>query len=154
MVSMPSKHKSCWMVFALFLALHEMNARAEQPKLQCPVAIKTIELTYSHVGGQSKPQLGAIFANHAEKHVAAITFSLSQLDSAGSPHPYPDDLIYRGGLSTGKQKHFTWDLSPEAVDLHRTGELLLVRAVRYDDATEWKDDGSESCSFTVDYHAR
>jgi hypothetical protein len=142
------------LLFALLLALLGVAAKAEKPGQKCPVTIQIVELSYSHSGGQSTPQLGAVFANHAGKPIATITFSLSQLDSGGYPHPYPDDLIFSGGLGPGKLKHFSWELAPEAVDLRRTGELLVLHEVHFDDATGWKDDGSESCSFTVDYHAK
>jgi hypothetical protein len=142
------------LTLALCLACIAMRIQAQKPEPKCPVAIDHIELSYSHAGGESKPQLGVIFTNHARERVATATFSLSLLDSGGYPHPYPDDLIYREGLDPGKQKDFVWDLAPDAVDIHRTGEAVILQEIKFDDATGWKDDGSESCALTVDYHAR
>jgi hypothetical protein len=120
----------------------------------CPATIDSLALNYNHQGGQSKPQLTATFSNRAGKRIASARFELSLLDSAGYPHAYPHALTYSEGLDAGKVKTSQWALDPEFVDMHRTGEMLLLQAVEFDDATSWKDDGSESCGFGVDYHPR
>jgi hypothetical protein len=121
---------------------------------QCPVVLDHIELSYSHQQGQSKPQLRVNFGNAAGKRISTVTLTLSLLDSNGYPRPYPDDLVYRGGLEAGKERAFTWDLTPESIDIHRSGETVLVQEVEFADNTSWKDDGSESCILTVDFHAK
>jgi hypothetical protein len=131
-----------------------VGALAQKKPQTCPVAIEHLELAYNHAGGQSRPQLVVRFANHADRRLASATFELSLLGAGGDAHPYPDDLVYRNGLDPHKWKFFTWDLAPESVDIHRTGETLLLREVKFDDDTEWKDDGSETCVLTLDYHAR
>jgi hypothetical protein len=120
----------------------------------CPATIESLALNYNHQGGQSKPQLSATFSNRAGKRISSVTFDLSLLDSTGAPHAYPRALTYRDGLDAGKVKTSQWALDPESVDIRRTGEILLLRAVEFDDGMSWKDDGSESCALTVDYHAR
>jgi hypothetical protein len=141
-------------MLAVYLVACSVGAEAQTKGQTCPVAIEHLELSYSHAGGQSKPQLQVRFANHADRRIATATFQLSLLGEGGYPHPYPDDLIYSNGLDPHKWKFFTWDLTPEAVDIHRTGETLLLEQVKFEDDTEWKDDGSESCVLTLDYHAR
>jgi hypothetical protein len=130
------------------------QAAAQSQEHKCPILLDHIELSYSHQGGQSKPQLRVTFDNSAGKAISAVTFSLSVLDSGGYPHPYPDNLEYRDGLDTGKQKDFAWILSPESVDIHRTGETVSVQEVDFADNTVWKDDDSDSCVLTVDFHPR
>jgi hypothetical protein len=120
----------------------------------CPAKIDSLALNYSHQGGQSKPQLSANISNQSGKRISSATFELSLLDSAGYPHPYPRALSFSDGLEAGKVRASQWALRVEAVDIHRTGEVLLLRAVEFDDGMSWKDDGSESCSLAVDYHAR
>ena len=120
----------------------------------CPAKIENLALSYSHQGGQSKPQLSATFSNQSGKRISSATFELSLLDSAGYPHPYPHALSLRDGLDAGKVRTSQWALRVEAVDIHRTGEILLLREVDFDDGMTWKDDGSESCSLAVDYHAQ
>lgn len=142
------------MILAFCLACGTIRAKTGDSERKCPVVISRVELSYNHQGGPSKPQLKVEFGNYAEKTITSVTFSLSVLDAGGNAHPYPDDLTYRDGLETGKKKVFTWDLSPENVDIHRTGESLVVKEVGFAGATGWIDDGSESCVFTVDYHAR
>lgn len=136
------------------LAFVAPQASAGAFEQKCPVALDHIELSYAHQGGQSKPQLRVNFGNTAGKQISTITFTLSILDSGGYPHPYPDDLVYRKGLEANEQKVFVWSLAPESVDIHRTGETVLVQEVEFSDATSWKDDGSESCELTVDFHPR
>jgi hypothetical protein len=142
------------LMVALCLAGGATRAKAQNTGQKCPVVLDHIELSYNHQGGQSKPQLRVEFGNAAGKGIATVTFGLSVLDPSGYPHPYPDDIVYRDGLETGKQKIFTWSLAPESVDIHRTGETVLVQEVEFADATSWKDDGSESCVLTVDFHPR
>jgi hypothetical protein len=142
------------LVFTLCLAFGAPKAEAESPEPKCPVVMNHVELRYNHQGGVSKPQLTIEFDNHAGKQISRITFKLSVLDEGGYPHPYPDDLMYQEGLETGKGKVYNWDLASEAVNIHRTGETVVVEKVEFIDATSWIDDGSESCVFTVDYHAR
>jgi hypothetical protein len=142
------------LMVALCLAGGATRAKAQNSGQKCPAVLDHIELSYNHQGGQSKPQLRVEFDNAAGKAITTVTFSLSVLDSAGYPHPYPDDIVYRDGLEAGKQKIFTWSLAPESVDIHRTGETVLVQEVEFADATSWKDDGSESCVLTVDFHPR
>lgn len=120
----------------------------------CPAKIENLVLNYNHQGGQSMPQLSATLSNRAGKRIASATFDLSLLDSSGAPHDYPQPLTYSDGLDAGRTKTKQWDLDPESVDIHRTGEVLLLREVEFEDGTSWKDDGSESCSLIVDYHGR
>ena len=145
---------TAWSILALCLACGAVRAEAESPDRKCPVAIDRVELSYNHQGGPSKPQLRVEFGNHAGKQIAKITFSLSVLDAGGYPRLYPDDLIYRDGLEAGKKKVFIWELASESVDIHRSGETVVVKKVEYLDTTGWIDDGSESCAFKVDFHAR
>jgi len=138
----------CYVAFVI----PQTNAWAAEQK--CPVALDHIELSYAHQGGQSKPQLRINFGNAAGKQISTITFTLSILDPSGYPHPYPGDLVYRKGLEADAQKVFVWSLAQESVDIHRTGETVLVQEVEFSDATSWKDDGSESCELTVDFHPK
>jgi hypothetical protein len=142
------------LVFTLCLNFGVLKAEAESPEHKCPVVINRVELSYNHQGGVSKPQLTIEFDNHAGKQISKITFNLSVLDEGGYPHPYSDDLTYLEGLETGKRKVYIWDLASEAVNIHRTGETVVVEKVEFIDTTSWIDDGSESCVYTVDYHAR
>lgn len=142
------------LVLALSLACGMMQAKAESPERKCPVVIHSVELSYNHQDGQSKPQLRVEFGNDASKQISNVTFSLSVLDAGGNPRPYPDDFTYREGLAAGKKKIFVWNLAPEAVDIHHTGETVVLKKVEFVDTTRWIDDGSESCVFTVDFHAR
>jgi hypothetical protein len=57
-------------------------------------------------------------------------------------------------LEIGKTRRFTWDLDFDSVDIHRAGETVVVQKIEFADASTWNDDGSESCSFKVDYHAK
>jgi hypothetical protein len=141
------------LVLALCLACGTMRAKAEGPLRKCPVVIHGVELSYNHQDGQSKPQLRVEFGNNAGKQISNVTFSLYVLDAGGDPRPYPDDFTYREGLETGKKRAFVWNLAPETVDIHRTGETVVVKRVEFVDTTRWIDDGSESCVFTVDFHA-
>jgi hypothetical protein len=131
-----------------------MRAEAGDPQRKCPVVIDSVELSYNHHGGKSKPQLRIAFVNHAGKKISNVTFGLYVLDANGYALPYPDDLTYRDGMETRKTKTFIWDLDPESVDIHRTGETVVVRKVGFISTPDWIDDGSESCAFAVDYHAR
>jgi hypothetical protein len=142
----------------LFLALCVIcscaRVEAQTPEPKCPVVIGHVELFYNHEGGQSRPQLKVGFGNSAGKSISTITFSLATLDSGGYPRPYPDSLRYDGGLETAQKKVFVWDLAAESVDIHRTGETVVVQKVEFADATGWTDDGSESCTFKVDFHGK
>ncbi len=129
-------------------------ARAVKPGQVCPIAIENLELSYRHQGGQSTPQLTAMLGNRAGKRIASARFQLSVLDPNGSPNSYPEDLIYSKGLDVDKRRNYAWSLAPESVDIHRTGEALVLLEVTFDDQSSWKDDGSESCGYGVDYHAR
>ena len=142
------------LLFAICLTGCPVGALAQKAAQRCPIAIEHLALGYSHEGGQSKPQLQLQFGNRADRRIAAATFELSLLGEGGYPHSYPEDLVYRNGLDPHKYKNFTWDLNPEAVDIHRTGESLVLQQVEFEDGTSWKDDGSESCALTVDYHPR
>ena len=142
------------LTLALCLACSAGCASAQDNDRKCPVVLDHIDLNYNHQGGQSKPQLRVIFDNGAGKAISAVTFNLSVLDSGGYPRPYPEDLTYRDGLDAGKRKEFTWILSPESVDIHRTGETVSVQEIDFADNTTWKNDGSDSCELTVDFHPR
>jgi hypothetical protein len=142
------------LVLAFCLTCGSTRAQSESHERKCPVVINSVALSYNHQGGGSKPQLRVEFGNRASKRISNVTFTLSVLDAGGNAHLYPDDLTYQESLETGKKTVFVWDLAPENVDVHRTGETVVLKTVGFIDATSWTDDGSESCVFTVDYHAR
>jgi hypothetical protein len=130
-------------------------ARAEAPSSgRCPVAIYQVELSYTHQGVPSKPQLKLWFGSATAKPISTVAFSLSLLDSGGYPHLYPDNPTYRDGLQAGQRKLFVWDLAPDSVDIHRTGEVVVLQEVKFKDATNWANDDTDNCLLKVDYHAR
>jgi hypothetical protein len=142
------------LMLAVCIAGCSAEGMSQKPAQRCPIAIENLALGYNHAEGQSKPQLQLQFGNRENKRIATATFQLWLLGEGGYPHPYSEDLVYRDGLDPHKRRNFTWDLNPEAVDIHRTGESLILQAVEFDDGTTWKDDGSLSCELTVDYHPR
>jgi hypothetical protein len=127
---------------------------AQSSNQVCPISIEHLELGYAHRGSVSSPELIAIFSNTTGSRIATARFELSQLGAGGYPHSYPNILTYQVGVNAHKRTRYAWDLDPEAVDIHRTGQSLLLLSVGFDDRTIWKDDGSESCVLTVDYHGR
>jgi hypothetical protein len=145
---------AAWLSLGLAAGGIATQVAAQGSEQKCPVVLDHIDLSYAHQGGESKPQLRVNFDNAADKKIAKVTFSLSVLDPDGYPRPYPEDLAYSDGLEAGKQRIFTWYLAQESVDIHRAGETVVVREVKFSDNTSWKDDGSESCALTVDFHAR
>lgn len=142
------------LIIALSLACGAARAGASSSEQRCPVIIDRVDLSYNHAGGESKPKLRVEFGNHTDRQILTITFSLSLLDSIGNPQPYQDDLTYQDGLESGKKKTFVWDLDRDAVDIHRTGETLVLKKVEFVGSASWIDDGSESCDLTVDFHAK
>ncbi|MDR3750839.1 MAG: hypothetical protein P4K94_05065 [Terracidiphilus sp.] len=145
---------SALLVLTLCLTCIVVRAEDKNPESKCPVVIDHVELSYSHQGEPSKPQLRVGFRNNAGKQISAVTFGLSILDSGGYPRSYPDSLTYGEGLEAGQKKLFVWDLASESVDIHRAGETVVVQKIEYADATGWTDDGSESCMLKIDFHAR
>jgi hypothetical protein len=138
----------------LGLALCATSAGALKPGQVCPIAVESLELNYRHQGGPSIPQLTAMLGNRAGKRILHARFQLSLLDGNGYPHAYPEDLIFDKGLDVDKRRNHVWPLVPESVDMHRTGESLMLLEVTFEDQTSWKDDGSESCGYGVDYHGK
>jgi hypothetical protein len=129
-------------------------AIGQSHKQTCPVIPTFVDVNYYHQGGRSKPQLRVQMENGAGKPVASVTLTLSLLDTAGATRIYPNDFSYDKGLETGRNKLYAWNLSPDLVDMHRTGESVFIKEVTFADGNEWSDDGSESCQITLDYHAR
>jgi hypothetical protein len=127
---------------------------AEDTRQPCPVVIEQVSLAYSHEGNPSIPRLQIRFANASTNSIAHVTFQLALLDDGGYPHDYPDDLTSHSPLEPGKRKNSAWTLRPESVDIHRSGEVLVVKRVDFADRTSWHDDGSQSCKLAVDFHAR
>jgi hypothetical protein len=122
---------------------------------KCPVSLNRLDLRFNHAGGQSVPQLKLAFVNQTEKTIAAMTFSLSILDSDGNPHPYTENLTYRRDVPPGtQQRSHTWSLDTSNVDMHHTGESMTLLEVQFADDTSWKDDGSQACTLLVDFHPK
>lgn len=141
-------------LLVLLLSSSASRIEAQKKPQICPVVVEQMILTYNHRGGQSAPQLQIRFGNATDMQIAAVTFSLSLLDSGGYPRPYPDSLSYSDGIEAGKKQSFTWTLASESVDIKRTGETIVVEKVEFENKETWKDDGSQSCVFTVDFHPR
>lgn len=136
------------------LALCACNAGAQSSHQQCAAVVSQVQLTYNHGEASSRPQLTMKIGNQASKRISTVKIGLYVLDADGVPHPYPDSLENGDGLEIGKTRTFTWDLDFDSVDIHRAGETVVVQRVEFDDGTKWSDDGSESCSFKVNYHAK
>ena len=111
-------------------------------------------MAYSHEGTPSVPRLQVRFTNATTSSIVHITFQLALLDANGYQHDYPDDLTFRNELEPGKRKNSIWTLHPESVDIHRAGQVVVVKQIDFLGGSSWSDDGSESCKFSVDFHAR
>ena len=116
--------------------------------------IDQVNLAYSHEGNPSVPRLQVRFTNASQRKIEKTIFQLSLLNTAGYPNEYPDDLTSQFDLDPGKRKVSNWTLDRQYVDIHRSGEILLLKKVEFGEGLPWLDDGSESCKFVVDFHAR
>lgn len=118
------------------------------------MTIDQVNLGYSHQGNPSLPRLQVRFTNVGKDSIAKVIFQLSLLDSAGYLHDYPNDLTFNEGVGQGKKGISNWTLHPESVDIHRAGEVVVVKRVAFVGGNRWADDGSQTCKFVVDFHAR
>jgi len=147
-------HKAALPLLVFLISVSGMRIEAQRKAQVCPIIVEQMILTFNHHGGQSSPELQLRFGNATQLQIAAVTFSLSLLDSGGYPRPYPESLSYSDGLEAGKKQSFTWSLASESVDMKRTGETIVVERVDFENQKAWKDDGSQSCAFSVDFHPR
>lgn len=108
-------------------------------------------MPYSHAGGVSTPQVLISFTNNAAKRIARAHFGLEVLDPQGGAHSYEHGLSFTAGVDPGKTAESQWNLDFATVDIHRSGETIYLKSARFDDGTEWKDDGNEKCRFEVNY---
>lgn len=136
----------------LFAGLHGLAGVAA--KAECPIAISRLDLPYDHSGGQSIPMAIATFENRSAKRIVHARFSLSILDEQGVERPYPHSLDYPRALDVGKPAMSKWHLNAADVDMHRTGEVIYVMSVEYEDSTSWKDDGNLRCKYEVNYRGK
>jgi hypothetical protein len=145
-----------WAGFACCAALAQSSAaRPGTASSKCPVGFDHIELPYNHAGGQSVPELRLTFSNRTDKTIAGFVFSLSILDSDGNPVPYTSQFNYRREFPAGEpQRARVWRLDPASVDIHRSGESVTLLETTFADGTTWKDDGSQACTLSFDYHAK
>jgi hypothetical protein len=127
---------------------------AQNDRRPCPVVINRVNLTYSHQGNPSIPRLEVRFTNAGPQPIARVVFQLALLDNSGYSREYPDDLTSHVELEPGKEKVSNWILQSQSVDIHRAGETVVVKKVSFAEGKPWSDDGSESCKFVVDFHAR
>lgn len=148
------KAASASLALALCVAGGAMECAAQSPGAKCPVAIDQISLSYNHEGGRSVPQLKVWFENGAGKPISTVTFSVALLDSGGYPRLYPHNLKFRGGLESGKKRESRWELGADSVDIHGTGETVTAQRIEFADGSAWSNDGSESCTLTVDFHSK
>jgi hypothetical protein len=122
---------------------------------KCPISLNRLDLRYNHAGGQSIPQVKLAFTNQSNKVISALTFSLSILDPQGNAHPYNENLTYHRDIPPDdQQRSHTWTLDSASVDMHHSGESLTLLETQFADGVDWKDDGSQACTLTVDFHPK
>ena len=121
---------------------------------KCPISISHLMLPYNHVEGKSLPQVQLSFTNDTHQRIIKARFKLSVLDAQGSEQPYDQALTFTAGVDPGKTASSQWDLPATSVDIHRTGEIVYLTSVRFQDGTSWKDDGNLRCEYKVDYSPR
>ena len=142
--------------FAYGTALAQSPAApTEDASSKCPVGLEHVDLRYNHAGGGSVPQLRVAFTNRTEKTITGFVFSLSILDSEGNPVPYASQFEYHHEFPAGApQRSRIWNLDPTVVNMHHTGESVTLVETTFANGTAWKDDGSQSCMLSFDYHAK
>jgi hypothetical protein len=149
-----NKFASVAIAFALCSISGGSALWAQNGHRACPVVINQVNLTYSHEGNPSVPRLEIRFTNAGPQPIARVVFQLALLDGSGYSHEYPDDLTSNAELEPRKEKVSNWTLQPQSIDIHRAGETVVVKKVSFAEGNPWSDDGSESCKFVVDFHAR
>ncbi|MBV8114248.1 MAG: hypothetical protein JO300_05870 [Silvibacterium sp.] len=143
-------------VFGCCTALAQTSAVSPAvPLSKCPIGFGSVDVRYNHAGGESVPQLRLSFTNQTGKTITDLVFSLSIFDSDGSPVSYPSDFHYHHEFPPGQaQRSHTWNLDPASVDMHRTGESVMLLEARFADGTGWKDDGAWACTLAFDYRPK
>jgi hypothetical protein len=144
-----SKHLAVLLLLAGVYCLTGRLAKAA-----CPIVISRLDIPYDHSGGQSTPMAIASFENRSAKRILRAKFSLSILDEQGVERQYPHSLDYPRTLDVGKPAMSTWHLSAKDVDMHRTGEVIYVASVEFEDSTSWTDDGNLRCKYEVNYRGK
>jgi len=143
-------------VFACCAALAQNStAPPATPSSKCPIDFEHLDLRYNHAGGESVPQLKLVFTNQTNKTITDFVFALSILDSSGNPVPYTSQFDYRHEFPPGgPERSRLWKLDSASVDIHRSGESVTLLEATFADGTTWKDDGSQACTISFDYHAK
>jgi hypothetical protein len=143
---MPMKTHLTVLVFAACVSA--VAVAAPQP---CPISYSQLSMPYKHDLGISTPTVELSFTNLTGKKIVKAKFGLIVLGPERNEVPYEHDLTFTAGADPGKIVSVTWDLEMDKVDIHRMGETLYLGSARFEDGSEWKDDGNENCKQEVYY---
>ena len=127
-------------VFLISLALLTQKP-TPQPQ-SCPLEIAQFRYDGET---QSRPGHATLkLTNTTSKTVKAAIMKLAAIDAVGDVRDFAvtPELELTHAVKPGETRKATWDIhTPEMQKLK-----VWVNAVRFDDGTVWRDDGSHSCS--------
>jgi hypothetical protein len=117
----------------------------------CPISYASLNMPYKHEGGISTPMVDLAFTNLTRKKIVRAKFGLIVMGPEGNLVPYEKDLTFSAGADAGKLTTSQWSLEMEKVDIHRMGETIYLKNVRFEDNSTWEDDGNQRCRQDVYY---
>ncbi len=126
------------------------SASAAPPE-PCPISYAQLQMPYKHWGGISTPTVQLTFTNETRKKIVHAKFGLIVIGPDNSQVPYDQGLSFTAGADPGKPVSSEWRLVFDKVDIHRLGETLYLKSVRFEDNTTWVDDGNERCRQEIYY---
>ena len=149
MTLLPIQSK-CFLGAVAFLgvAVPQGRAAAAEP---CPVSYSSLSMPYKHAKGMSTPTVELSFTNDTHKKIVKAKFGLIVTGPDGSQVPYDQGLTFTAGADPGIVTSSKWELDMDKVDIHRLGETIYLKSVRFDDNSTWVDDGNQRCRQEIYY---
>jgi hypothetical protein len=114
----------------------------------CPVT-----LTGIYMGKQEREgtPVSVRFVNASDKRMIAVKFGLTGFDATHDAHAFSESYALPVNLKPRKRADLIWRIEDEDFDINTAGgaRVDLVKVVFVNGET-WQDDGTRSCSLTIE----
>ncbi|HEV2275004.1 MAG TPA: hypothetical protein VGR96_12610 [Acidobacteriaceae bacterium] len=118
----------------------------------CPVTLTGI---YAGSPGRGGTDVSVHFVNASERRVIAVKFGFTGLDATRDAHDFSEPYALAVNLKPRKEARPIWRVQDEDFqgDTASGARVYLMKVV-YANGSTWEDDGTRSCSLSIEGVAR
>jgi hypothetical protein len=146
---------SLWLSHPAYSEKSLFDRNIENTTLLNPACPATLTGVYADSPGKGKGRVSVHLVNQTEKRVIAVKVGFDGFDAAMDKHEFSETYASAVNLKPEREAKPIWQVQDGAFALNiASGVRVYLLKLLFADGSNWRDDGTKSCSLSISGRAK